>query len=1059
MRSKWQEAGWRLIGPPVHLRSRTGLSKYRGREAGIEQMNGIFRKCFIGLAGLTLLAPQAVAADADFTLREHLGRDWHNERVTFPLAAAQLVRARAGAALVDADERALAYQLSAGRAPAITFIADLPAYATRSYRFSDHGKAGASDLQTEETATAIRIFNPHTGIEIRKQLAAGQGPIARIRLPSDAWIGDSRLETANPPSRYSVEWTDRGPVMAGLRCHAEWADGSSWDLKISLDAGEPTLVIQEIADVRSERARFRVDLARDFQPSHLFYRRGWQDGFRFTLAPLAGAGPVFRLEPWQNWFRSTTEGASFSLCRLAPGESVPKAGSDLLAIGAGHAGLWVDPATADAKRQPPEAELTRAEDGFLSLDFVLKSGQREWLISGLDAAASLAMNKDRYLLTPPPYQAVIKHGQFPLDPVKDLVLAWDHAATSHPRMLVTREAIIRFRATLDAGFKAAWQKRIPALLKRPIGRYDLDEPITAWCATGDETIGRHLIDGAERHLQEALDCFLTQPVPYGSAPHMTPSLGTAMTLCDAALGTGLVTPERRARMLARAAFIAYAIDRPDYWSPERGYHALPNMTTSVHGYLAAAAALVGSHPAARDWSTRALATLTGQLRSWSDANGGWLEAPHYAGVSYDVILAACVMAKNAGFSDALDTEPGIKAVPDWLGKISTPPDVLANNQRHLPHLGHTYLLEPTGQFGTLAWLFRERDPAFAARMQWLWLQQGAFGQPGIGGGYPAMAGFRAVMADRKAAATPPAWGSEWFPKTGVVLRSGFPDPRETQLCLIAGEHRSHYNDDSGSFSLWGKGRSVVDFFGYGQALPAADHSLLDSPRRGKVMNVKTFATTADFDYVDARADGWRRQIAMIKDPDPLGPNYFLLSDSLDQPATAVWRLWTAAETVTLKDRGATITGSQDVATDVFFASPAAPLLSTESRTRQAGAGRYPDGTIGAMAAPRIALLAKVPEFSSSTVVLHPRLKSTAAPEIVAIAGGRGAKIRHAAGTDYVFLSALPIKFAAADGINFEGTAGAILLRGERTILALGAPGIASARGRSIESDHPKSQSW
>lgn len=84
-------------------------------------------------AGAALLGGPAwrATAAADFTLREHLGRGWSNECVSFPLSAAQARAARAGRPLIRHDGQEAVYQVTGtGEAAQIVFQVDLPAYAT-----------------------------------------------------------------------------------------------------------------------------------------------------------------------------------------------------------------------------------------------------------------------------------------------------------------------------------------------------------------------------------------------------------------------------------------------------------------------------------------------------------------------------------------------------------------------------------------------------------------------------------------------------------------------------------------------------------------------------------------------------------------------------------------------------------------------------------------------------------------------------------------------------------------------------------------------------------------
>jgi hypothetical protein len=90
--------------------------------------------------------------------------------------------------------------------------------------------------------------------------------------------------------------------------------------------------------------------------------------------------------------------------------------------------------------------------------------------------------------------------------------------------------------------------------------------------------------------------------------------------------------------------------------------------------------------------------------------------------------------------------------------------------------------------------------------------------------------------------------------------------------------------------------------------------------------------------------------------------------------------------------------------------------------------------------------------TGALVVLYPRMKGEAAPVVMPIAAGKGVKVQHALGADYVFLSATPFTFDE-DGIRFEGTAGVVQVRGRESFLALGSAGTLSAPGaKPITSD-------
>ena len=100
----------------------------------------------------------------------------------------------------------------------------------------------------------------------------------------------------------------------------------------------------------------------------------------------------------------------------------------------------------------------------------------------------------------------------------------------------------------------------------------------------------------------------------------------AAILADAVLGGGHIEPEISRRMRAQLAFLGHVVDRADFWSPERGFSANPNMTTTIAAYRAAIACTIPTHPMARSWIGHALDELREkELLHWSDPSGGWLE--------------------------------------------------------------------------------------------------------------------------------------------------------------------------------------------------------------------------------------------------------------------------------------------------------------------------------------------------------------------------------------------------------------------------------------------------
>jgi hypothetical protein len=837
----------------------------------------ISKKMIPSVLLLPVLTLPLLAADSgSFVLTDYLNRAWSNECVEFPLSPAQAAEIAAGKALAGPDGQPVPFQVVTGAPARVAFLSDLAPFETRAYRFTNDTPSVQTDLVVEETSDRLRLLNGQIGISIRKTLQAGQGPIEKMRLKSGRWVGASRLDLA--ATGYTVQVVSQGPVFAEAVCRAEFGGESRWELRLRLNAREPVVLVDETMTLGVKSGVFSMSLSDDFAPDKVFYRDG-KNAIGQNIVADIQPGNVFTLEPWLRWWVQPAEGPVFSVYK--------DAGTDLLAVGASEAGLWVDPDMPEGERAAPRAQAVRDGQG-LHLDFVLRNGKRKWMLMALDKAACLAAmaGPEWPYITPLPHQVVIKHGQFPLDTVKDYMLEWSGVETNHPSLLITRTQAQEFRASVTN--PAVYESQIPGFLAdaAPLNQHTMGGRILAYMATGSRDLEQKLTDQAVAMLQQSVETFLTQPdSPYGAAPHhhWGQFMGAAPQLIDAILGGASITLEQRRRILAQLAFIGYTINRPDYWSPERDYSGNPNMTTSVLGYRMAYACVIPSHPKAREWAASAAAGLRGQLFGWSDSNGGWLEAPHYAMASYDPILASFLMAYRAGMNE-LVFDPQMKKVINWFSKISTPPDSRAQNRRHLPPVGNTYIGEPTGEFGLLAFVWKERDPAFAAEMQWMFRRQGLWPEAGLGGSYPGFAGYREMLRDPALPESAPLFASELFANVGVMLRSGFPSERETQLLLLAGSFggwRSHWDDDSGSFTFWGKGRIVADDFGYYGAAPIEDHSLLDAPgiRLDKIFNVTTFEPSGYFDYVSGLRGPWRRQIAFVKDPDPLAPQFFVVADT------------------------------------------------------------------------------------------------------------------------------------------------------------------------------------
>ncbi len=1083
---------------------------------------------FIGVSAYS----SAARAEVDFALREHLGHDWANECVTFPLTKAQLATARQGKALLDGDGQETTYQIveSSGQ-PSIGLQANLGPHQTLAYRFVDRAAAQPqTDLQIAETAATIHLGNALIGLEIRKTLLPGQGPIARLRLGPTTWTGSSAVAGGKPVTEYTVEVVAAGPVFAEATCRATFADQGTWTLRFRVERGEPAILVDESFDAPTGGV-FQVVLGDNtFQPTHLLYRDSDVGNPNVTAGPVAD----YLLQPWLRW-NNPRHGNWIALYTPSPVaietptppdelgedlviEAVAKPTDprhDLLVVGVLRPSLWRDPQwRGQAKQVAPHVKVTVA-DGLATLNLPVQGGCRLWLLGALDktASESILTAKNRRV-APPPQQLLIKHGDFPLERVKKFVLEWQGDHHNHPRLYIRSQDVPALRRRMESN---------PVELRRwtsqqPIDKYYLDGPIREFIAGGDARLAQLMAAKGAEYLQTCVDGFLKQDerLTIGAAPHMQTLIVSALNLLDPVLSTVAVAPEQQRRLLAQIAFLGYVVNSPDYWSAERGYSSFANMASTVALFQTALGCMVPSHPQASEWANRGLDELRRQLLAWSDEDGGWLEAPHYAMVSYDFILGGFMMAANAGLGDYL-YEDRMRKVAEWFATISTPRDSRTGGFRHHPPIGNTYHGEPTGVYGLLAGLWKERDPDFAARLQWMYQENGSLAGLGIGWSFPTMLGYKFLFDTHEVAAQPANFGSAWFRNTGVVLRNTMQTDRETYLHLIAGTNHDHYDYDSGSILIYGKGRVLADDWGYIGRHPDKWHSMLTSTAAagGGKMQVEAFSSTPALDYVSGTKGAWQRQIAFVKDADPLGPNFFLLRDTHAADAPATWRLWlttqtplgldqaagaktqatalaslvvgddrgknqteldsldapaanpkgTAAPPITFHPQGATVSGAEDVDLDLFFHQADKLEFKTETATLKVSCG-WRNGKQMPLGNTQTAILATLPGNGTVTALLYPRLKTEPPPKVAWHADGRIAEVQSAAGTDYVFLTTpTPFVSTPADEqfaipnrqLSFQGRVGAVQIRHSSTILTLGLAGTVQAGNQKLTADTPTTQ--
>jgi hypothetical protein len=345
-----------------------------------------------------------------------------------------------------------------------------------------------------------------------------------------------------------------------------------------------------------------------------------------------------------------------------------------------------------------------------------------------------------------------------------------------------------------------------------------------------------------------------------------------------------------------------------------------------------------------------------------------------------------------------------------------------------------------------------------------------------------MLGYRFLMNASGVAAKPTDFGSRLFRETGVVLRNTM-EERETYLHMIAGGNHAHYDADSGSLLIYGKGRVLCDDWGYLGLHPEKWHSMVTGPRApgGDIMRVAAFAPSPGFDYVVGDKAAWQRRIGFVKDANPLGPSFFVIQDGYGETAAAdgaaTWRLWlttgivagvgkrmpSETETVPatpetqavgkrsaadelleslkpaskrpeqqvtprgvalLAPYGARLSGMEDVDLEIHLHEPSKLSLVLEPAKLRTSTGNWM-GSIEPVENSQTALTATIRGPGRVAAVLFPRLKTEEQPRVAWSGDGSVVEVRTAGTTDYVYLAPRPTLAAEAVGPRANATGAAV----------------------------------
>jgi hypothetical protein len=719
---------------------------------------------------------------------------------------------------------------------------------------------------------------------------------------------------------------------------------------------------------------------------------------------------------------------------------------------------------------------TYAADGTVTLKATLAKGARSWSVS---SGAPLVGDR--------------------LDRIKDMILDWPaDPRQPHPRLFVDQ-----------AELNDTWERAAAdADLLKAISRNE-----------DAARILRLLMEPADQRAKAEVDAAL-KPVRVflalmGNFDVMRSAIRTA-AMYDAAIDSGLLSPEERALFRAQMAYLAYQMADPQTWDMERGYHSgNPNMSVSYTLSLGVIAAALRDHPMARIWAQRATQWEEKWLAEEVGPNGEWLpEGSHYGVVSLEPLVTYAVAAQRAGFHD-FTNDPRLKKLLLYHAKTQTPRDPQRGNLRATGAWGRGTSGDKHAVFGVAARMTAKSDPALSRIMQWTWSELGYPTFMGDG----RLGGFEPYYQDRRLPAQAPAWSTEFFPNLGVFFRSAHNTSHESYLIFLShtdslrnldvwtpgiggfsqwfGRHKplsTCFNTDTGYAVRhellrdgvrlarnWGEPNDPKAPFGY--CTKTEPQAVALQPRADYVRSRFSCAKADDRDWFpalvppafprvtpakEAKLD-WTRQVLFVKDADPAGPAYIVVRDTTRGGQPTAWQFWTLSEKIGAPEQARDLTA--------FLADKPGPKLlparELPAGPRYTAIGQFDMDVEFFIASPadtpRHTLRyggpdnSRVPEYQDLLhlqqpgdgayyLAVFPRPRQEQSPAFAALAEGKMIKVTGALGADYALL-ATDTTTATAEEVRVAGTSAAVQVRPAGTTLVLGAAGQVQWKAFGLQAQH------